>query len=64
MKQLTEIKKKLANDWFKFLQGKIIDEFQLLENEINKKNKTKTKYFIKKNGKNIIKKRVVEAHTF
>jgi coproporphyrinogen III oxidase len=56
MKQLIEIKKKLASDWFKFLQNKIIDEFQLLENEINKKNKTKTKRFIKrewkKNNKN------------
>ena len=51
MKQLIEIKKKLAADWFKFLQGKIIDEFQLLEKEINKKNKTKTKYFIKKKWK-------------
>jgi coproporphyrinogen III oxidase len=56
MKQLIEIKKKLASDWFKFLQNKIIDEFQLLENEIDKKNKTKTKRFIKrewkKNNKN------------
>ncbi len=43
MKNLIEIKKKLASDWFKFLQNKIIDEFQLLENEIDKKNKTKTK---------------------
>jgi len=51
MKQLIEKKKKLANDWFKFLQSKIIDEFQLLENEINKKNKTKAKYFIKKEWK-------------
>ena len=34
MKQLIEIKKKLASDWFKFLQSKIIDEFQILENEI------------------------------
>ena len=48
MKQLIEIKKKLTSDWFKFLQGKIIDEFQLLENNINKKNKTKAKSFIKK----------------
>ena len=46
MKQLIEIKKKLTSDWFKFLQGKIIDEFQLLENEINKKNRTKIKYFV------------------
>ena len=51
MKHLTEIKKKLANDWFKFLQDKIIEEFQFLENEINKKNRTKTKYFIKKEWK-------------
>ncbi len=51
MKQLIEIKKKLASDWFKFLQGKIIDEFQLLENEIDKKDRKKTKYFIKKEWK-------------
>ena len=51
MKQLIKIKKKLASDWFKFLQDKIIDEFQLLENEISKKDKTKTKYFIKKEWK-------------
>ena len=51
MKQLIEIKKKKASDWFKFLQSKIINEFQLLENEINKKNKTKTKRFIKREWK-------------
>jgi len=51
MKQQIKIKKKLVSDWFKFLQSKIIDEFQLLENEINKKNKTKTKLFIKKKWK-------------
>ena len=45
MKQLIEIKKKLASDWFKFLQGKIIDEFQLLENEIDKKDRKKNKIF-------------------
>ena len=56
MKQLIEIKKKLTSDWFKFLQGKIIDEFQLLENEINKKNKAKTKRFIKKEWKKANKK--------
>ena len=50
MKQLIEIKKKLTSDWFKFLQGKIIDEFQLLENNINKKNKTKAKSFFKLTG--------------
>tara|TARA_B110000285_G_scaffold128925_1_gene145146 strand:- start:165 stop:1016 length:852 start_codon:yes stop_codon:yes gene_type:complete len=51
MKQLIEIKKKLTDEWFKFLQSKIIDEFQLLENGINKKNKTKTKRFIKREWK-------------
>ena len=51
MKQLIETKKKLASDWFKFLQDKIIDEFQLLEDEINKKNKIKTKRFIKREWK-------------
>ena len=45
MKKLINIKKKLATDWFKFLQGKIIDEFQLLENEINKKKQNKSKIF-------------------
>ncbi len=44
MKQLIEIKKKLTSDWFKFLQSKIVNEFQLLENDTNKKNKTK-KFF-------------------
>ena len=48
MKKLIETKKKLANDWFKVLQKKIIDQFQLIENETNKKNNTKPKYFIKK----------------
>ena len=47
MKKLIEIKKKLASDWFKFLQDKIINEFQLLENEMEKKDKIKKKYFIK-----------------
>jgi coproporphyrinogen III oxidase len=51
MKKLVEIKKKLACDWFKFLQDKIIDEFQLLENEINKKNKIKTRRFIRREWK-------------
>ena len=55
MKKLTEIKKKLVYDWFKFLQNKIIDEFELLENGINKRNKKKANLFItrewKKNNK-------------
>ena len=37
MKKIIEIKKKLANDWFKFLQEKIIDQFQSIENESSKK---------------------------
>ena len=45
---LFKEKKKLANDWFKVLQEKIIDQFQLIENENKKKNNTKPKYFIKK----------------
>ena len=48
MKNLLEIKKKIASDWFESLQKKIINQFQLLENEANIKNKNKTKIFIKK----------------
>jgi len=48
MKKLIEVKKELTNDWFKSLQKKIINQFQLIENEISKKNKTKTKYFVKR----------------
>ena len=51
MKKLKEIKKKLADDWFKSLQEKMIDQFQLIENEISKKNKIKTKYFVKREWK-------------
>ena len=51
MKNLTEIKKKLTSDWFKFLQGRIVEQFQLLENEISKKNKKKIKTFIKREWK-------------
>ena len=51
MKKLIEIKKKLANDWFKSLQEKMIYQFQLLENEISKKKGRKTKYFIKREWK-------------
>ena len=39
MKKLIEIKKKLANDWFKFLQKEMINQFQLLENGAGKKKK-------------------------
>ena len=48
MKNLIETKKKIASDWFKFLQSEIINQFQLLENENCKKNKKKIKVFVKK----------------
>jgi coproporphyrinogen III oxidase len=48
MKNLDKIKKKIANDWFESLQNKIIDQFQLLENEVSKKKGKKKKIFIKK----------------
>jgi coproporphyrinogen III oxidase len=51
MKNLLKMKKKITSDWFKFLQNKIINEFQLLENEASKENKKKTKIFIKKKWK-------------
>jgi coproporphyrinogen III oxidase len=51
MKNLVEIKKKIANDWFKSLQIKIINQFQLLENGSSKKNRKKTKIFIKRRWK-------------
>ena len=51
MKNLTKRKKKLTSDWFKFLQGRIVEQFQLLENEISKKNKKKIKTFIKREWK-------------
>ena len=56
MKKILEIKKKIANDWFKTLQKKMIDQFQLIESEASKKNKKKIKYFIKREWKKSIKK--------
>ena len=44
MKKLIEIKKKIANNWFKSLQEKMVRQFQLIENETSKKKK----YFIKR----------------
>ncbi len=43
MKNSVEIKKRIASDWFKSLQSKIVNQFQLLENEANKKDKKKNK---------------------
>ncbi len=37
MKNFIEIKKTLASNWFKFLQEKIVEEFELLEKKYNKK---------------------------
>jgi len=48
MKKIIEIKKKLANNWFKSLQKKMKNQFQIIENEMSKKKKRKTKYFIKR----------------
>jgi len=56
MKNLIEIKKKIASEWFKSLQRQIIDQFQLLENNTSKENKKKTKTFIKKEWKKTNKK--------
>jgi coproporphyrinogen III oxidase len=51
MKKLIEIKKKKVNDWFKSLQKKMINQFQLMETEISKKNKKKVKLFVKRGWK-------------
>ena len=51
MKKLIEIKKKLADDWFKSLQKKMKDQFQVIENEMSKKSKKKNKNFIKRKWK-------------
>ena len=47
MKISQEIEKKLATQWFGFLQRKILEEFQNLELEFSKKNRLKVKYFRK-----------------
>ena len=44
MKNLIEIKKTLASNWFKFLQKKIVEEFELLEKKYNKKKFTKREW--------------------
>ena len=51
MKNLIEIKKKNVNEWFRSLQNKIINQFQLLENETSKENRKKIKIFIKRKWK-------------
>jgi coproporphyrinogen III oxidase len=44
MKNFIEIKKTLASNWFKFLQEKIVEEFELLEKKYKKKNFTKREW--------------------
>tara|TARA_B110000027_G_C16065403_1_gene276485 strand:+ start:329 stop:1180 length:852 start_codon:yes stop_codon:yes gene_type:complete len=56
MKKLIEIKKEIANDWFKSLQNKIVNQFQILENENNKENRKKNKIFTKREWKKNSKK--------
>jgi coproporphyrinogen III oxidase len=51
MKILVEKKKKIASDWFELLQSEIVNQFQLLEDEISKKNTKKTKIFVKREWK-------------
>ena len=46
-----EIQKKMASDWFKFLQKKICEEFQNIEIKFSKRKKIKSKYFKKKEWK-------------
>tara|TARA_Y100001970_G_scaffold285544_1_gene405611 strand:+ start:1418 stop:2269 length:852 start_codon:yes stop_codon:yes gene_type:complete len=46
-----EIQKKIASEWFKFLQNKIYMEYQNLEKEFSKKKKLKQKFFKKKEWK-------------
>ena len=48
MKLSIDIQKKLTSEWFKFMQSKILDEFQHYEIKVSKKNKIKPKYFVKK----------------
>ena len=51
MKLDLETQKKLASEWFKFLQLKIFEEFQYLEKEFSKRKKVVPKYFKKNDWK-------------
>jgi coproporphyrinogen III oxidase len=44
MKNFIEIKKTLASNWFKFLQEKVVEEFELLEKKYKKKKFTKREW--------------------
>ncbi len=51
MKLNLEIQKKMTSDWFKYIQSKICEEFQFLEKEASKRNRSQIKYFKKKEWK-------------
>ena len=51
MKCDLETQKKIASDWFIYLQEKICEEFQNLEKEYSKRKKIRPKYFKKKEWK-------------
>ena len=57
-----ETQKKLASEWFKFLQLKILEEFQYLEKEFSKKKKLYLNILKKMIGKKKILVKV-EVHT-
>ena len=51
MKLSLEIQKRIASEWFRFIQLKIYKEFQHLEKEFSKRKKVKPKYFKKNEWK-------------
>ena len=51
MKISQEIQKKLASEWFGFLQNKICEEFENIEKEFSKRKKSKPRFFKKKEWK-------------
>ena len=51
MELSLEIQKKITSEWFKFLQLKILEEFQYLEKEFSKRKKLSLNILKKINGK-------------
>jgi coproporphyrinogen III oxidase len=51
MELSLEIQKKITSEWFKFLQLKILEEWQHLEKKFSKREKVKPKYFKKNKWK-------------
>ncbi len=45
------MQKKIASEWFRFMQSKILEEFQNLEKEFSKRKKVNSKYFKKNEWK-------------